>query len=184
MQTALNLAPFRTDPFLLKSEDRPLFFSRIVACGPTVSGYILWIMKPKYTLDMEREIIENKILDVVADDSGLSIVILFGSASSGCMRAESDVDIAVLYDHALSAHEKESLTDRLSHRLGRIIDLVDLSVVNGVILRQVLCKGRILLKRSAPDYAALLERLVYNREDMMPYYRRTVQQRVERFAHG
>ncbi len=133
---------------------------------------------------MERATIENEILGVVADDSGLSIIILFGSASSGCMRTESDVDIAVLYDHSLSAHEKVSLTDRLSHRLGRIIDLVDLSAVNGVILRQVLCKGRVLLKRSASDYAALLERLVYNREDMMPYYNRTIQERVGAFAHG
>ena len=141
-------------------------------------------MKQEFNLDFERGTIGNEILDVLSGDLRLSMVILFGSVASGCMHAESDVDIAVLYDHSLKALEKESLTDRLSLHLGRMVDLVDLRAVNGVILRQVLCKGTVLLKRSASDYAALLEKLVYNREDMMPYYRRTVQQRVEKFAHG
>ena len=149
------------------------------------NGYVPWNMKQESNPKFNRETIGNDILSVLSGDPRLSMVILFGSAaSSGCMRAESDVDIAVLYDHSLSAHEKVSLTDRLSHRLGRVIDLVDLSAANGVILRQVLCKGMVLLKRSASDYAALLERLVYNHEDMMPYYRRTIQQRVKRFSHG
>lgn len=100
------------------------------------------------------------------------------------MRSESDVDVAVLYKHPLTAEQRLALVDRLTCTLGRPVDLVDLAEVNGVILQQILCNGKVLLKNSVQSFVRLLQRMVYNQEDMMPYHRRTLRERVERFAYA
>lgn len=100
------------------------------------------------------------------------------------MRPNSDVDIALLFDHPLDAEQKMTLMSRLESELGRDVDLVDLFALNGTILKQVLTKGRVLIQTTSGALAKLTQRMIYNQTDMMPYVSRTLIERQRRFIHG
>jgi len=82
------------------------------------------------------------------------VAIVYGSVASGTMRDESDVD------------------------------LVDLGAVKGVLLKQILTKGRVVIKRDVGAFADLVKKMVYDQEDYMPYYHRALRERMERFVSG
>ncbi|WP_321532024.1 nucleotidyltransferase domain-containing protein [uncultured Desulfuromonas sp.] len=117
-------------------------------------------------------------------EQGLKLAILYGSAATGTMRANSDVDLAVLYGHALDAEQKMRLKDELERTFMRSVDLVDLSNLSGTILKQILCKGKVVIKNDSPALAMLLQRMIYNQADMMPYVTRTLMERQQRFLNG
>ena len=121
---------------------------------------------------------------MLRDEPDLRLAILYGSAASGRLRADSDVDLAVLYRSPMTAEARRMMSERLERALHRRVDLVDLAVLHGTILKQVLCRGCVLVKRSPEDLAALVRRMVYNQADMMPYVRRTLLERQRRFMHG
>ncbi len=69
------------------------------------------------------------------------------------------------------------LATELSIHLRREVDLIDMQQVSGPILEQALCRGE-LMKNSDPDlYARLLKKLWYEQADMLPYYRRVLEER-------
>lgn len=100
------------------------------------------------------------------------------------MRADSDIDIALLFDRPLSDNKKIELLTRLEQELGRDIDLVDLFFLNGTILKQILSKGQVLIQVKPGVLAGLVQRMIYNQADMMPYVTRTLIERQQRFVHG
>jgi predicted nucleotidyltransferase len=120
----------------------------------------------------------------LGDESGVKLAILYGSAATGRMRVDSDVDIAVLFDHPLRAEQKMTLISRLERELQREVDLIDLFALSGAILKQVLRKGRVLIQTKPGALAELVQRMIYNQADMMPYVTRTLIERQKRFVHG
>ncbi len=122
--------------------------------------------------------------EVLQPEPGLHLAILYGSAAKRRLREDSDVDIAVLFDHPLSAGQKMELISRLERRLQRDVDLVDLFSLNGTILKQVLCSGMVLLQTEPQARAGLTRRMIFNQEDMMPYVSRTLIERQRRFIDG
>ncbi|MBN2862943.1 MAG: hypothetical protein JXN62_07265 [Bacteroidales bacterium] len=66
----------------------------------------------------------------------------------------------------------------------RNVDLVDLSIISGTILKQILCRGRVLLQNEAGVFAKQLRKMIYNQADMMPYISRTFMERQRRFVDG
>jgi predicted nucleotidyltransferase len=109
---------------------------------------------------------------------------VYGSCANGSSNAHSDVDIAVAGAAALDLEQRTRLSARLSTRLGREVDVIDLRSVTGVILQQALCSGKVLFTRDTQLYAALMKKLLYNQADMMPYYRRILDERRRRFLHA
>ena len=128
--------------------------------------------------------IADQIRSVLRNEQGLRLAMLYGSAAHDALRADSDVDIAVLFASPLTAETKLDLTARLEQALRRTVDLVDLHAVRGTILKQILCHGRVLIRNRPDALAPLIETMVYNQTDMMPYVRRTLSERQKRFAHG
>jgi len=128
--------------------------------------------------------ISGRIRRILLDEPGIQLVLLHGSAACGKMRSDSDIDLAVLFDRPLTAEARLSLAARLERELHRPIDLVDLAELNGTILKQILCKGKVLVVKQPASLAALVERMIYNQADMMPYVRRTLAERQRRFVHG
>lgn len=122
--------------------------------------------------------------EVLRAELGLKLAIIYGSTATGKMRPNSDVDIALLFDHPLDAEQKMTLMSRLESELGRDVDLVDLFALNGTILKQVLTKGRVLIQTTSGALAELTQRMIYNQTDMMPYVSRTLIERQRRFIHG
>jgi predicted nucleotidyltransferase len=126
----------------------------------------------------------SKAKKVLSEESGLVLAILYGSVATGTMRPDSDVDVALLFDRPLAADQKIELIMRLESELRRDVDLVDLFALNGTILKQVLSKGRVFIQSHPGALAGLVQRMIYNQADMMPYVTRTLVERQKRFIHG
>lgn len=136
---------------------------------------------------IERQAVSGnaaQIKTILCKEPRLKLAILYGSAATGKMRPDSDIDVALLFDHPLSTDKKMELLARLEHELGRDIDLVDLFNLNGTILRRILSKGLILVQTQPGVMEALVRKMIYNQTDMMPYVTRTLIERQQRFVYG
>lgn len=112
------------------------------------------------------------------------IGILYGSTVTGGLRPDSDIDLAVYLDHPTDAGQKMEMIRELASITNRPVDLVDLRMCHGTLLNQVLETGEILLNRNPEVLEQLNLRRMYENQDVRPYVRRTLMERVERFAHG
>ncbi len=84
---------------------------------------------------------------------------LFGSAASGSLRPDSDLDIAVNLDQALSAEAKRAAVDALQRQFGRDVDLLDFTRLHTVMQHQVLATGRLVFDSTparTADYAGFV----------------------------
>lgn len=133
---------------------------------------------------LNREDISDRIVNVLSREPGLKLVIMYGSAAAERMRPDSDVDVAVLFDNPLNLEQKMHLINRLERELKHDVDLVDLFNLSGTILKQILCKGRIVINNHTSALTRLYQRMVYNQTDMMPYVTRTLMERQQRFLNG
>jgi len=116
------------------------------------------------------------VQDALSRHPGLRLALLFGSAASGQMRTDSDVDVAVLADAPLAPHQHIQLIGDLAQATGRAIDLVDLSTTGEPLLGQILTHGRKLLG-STDAHAALISRHWFDTADFLPYAQRMIQER-------
>ena len=128
--------------------------------------------------------IAERAKEILRQEPDLKLAFLFGSAVTGKMRPDSDVDIACLFPQPLTADRKMNLSEKLAVELGHTIDLVDLYNLSGPILKCILHKGRILFKNSSSDLVYLMQRMIYNQTDFMPYVRRMLLERQRRFLYG
>ncbi len=60
---------------------------------------------------------------------------------------------------------------KISDICGREADLVDLQNVSGVILQEIICNGKVILKKYTELYAGLIRKMWYNQSDVMPNVR-------------
>ncbi len=79
------------------------------------------------------------------------LVYLFGSQLSGAVHAESDVDVAVLADHAFAAEDYLALQSHVAERVGASVDLVDLHRASTVMRMQVVTTGALVYARSPAE---------------------------------
>jgi predicted nucleotidyltransferase len=119
-----------------------------------------------------------QLQQVLSRVEGLELAIVFGSAASGQLRFDSDLDIAVKLRHAMSVSEKIALIEALAEQTGRPIDLVDLYDPPEPLLGQILQHGCRLLG-SPTEYANLLSRHLVEQADFMPLVNRMLKERRE-----
>lgn len=70
---------------------------------------------------------------------------LYGSHARGEQRADSDIDIAVLYDSPLDPVALFDASSRLAARLGAAVDVVDLRRAGGLLRVEATHRGRAIL---------------------------------------
>ena len=87
--------------------------------------------------------IRSEIPDVVA-------IYLFGSAAAGELRADSDIDLAVLPSTPLSAARLWSLAQTLAVSAGCDVDLINLQSASTVMRAQVVSTGKRLYCANEP----------------------------------
>lgn len=109
---------------------------------------------------------------------------VFGSYASGEETENSDVDISIAAYDVLPFETLQKIRAKLNDSLDRDIDLVDLNSVSGLILKEALTTGQIVMNKDPELYAGLMKRMLYNQADMMPYYNRTLEERREEFLNG
>ena len=122
----------------------------------------------------------SKLTDFVQQNPDIKLAIVFGSVSRGTARTDSDLDIALKMRVPISATKKLELMEALCALNGRTIDLIDLSTVGEPLLGQIIKYGS-LLKGSNTEMAMLALKNVYANEDFLPYIKRTLQQRREKW---
>jgi len=106
------------------------------------------------------------------------VVVLFGSLASGRSRASSDVDLAIALDAPLRDQERERLETSIASALRRDTDLVDLLSAPSHLVSQVLRHGRVLIGACSPALGSIIAKMVSEREDIAPYQRRILEERV------
>lgn len=102
-------------------------------------------------------IILDQAVRLIDERLGPAAILLHGTAAMGKMRADSDVDLALLVGKACpDPFAIASLRIDLEAVIGRNVDLAVLDNVSPILGMQVLRHGRVLLNRSP----VLLERFV------------------------
>ncbi len=120
--------------------------------------------------------IDQLIKEVLTQFPQICFVIVFGSVALGRQQPESDLDIAIAANHPLSANVKMAIISALAERIGRPIDLIDLSVTGEPLLGQVVRHGRRILG-SDTQYGELIRRHLFEKADFMPYRNRILAER-------
>jgi predicted nucleotidyltransferase len=122
-----------------------------------------------------------KLKDILERDEDISLCILFGSVLKGQETFNSDIDVAVAGKKPLSASRKQQLIGKMALAFERPVDLIDLQVTSGMLLHQILTRGKIVFCDDHPLYAEIIKKMLYNQSDFMPYYHRILKERRERW---
>ena len=136
------------------------------------------MMWPRYTPIMNSSADIDRIRDYLAEQNDLHLAIVFGSMATGHPRADSDLDIAVAGDRAMTAERKMALMGDLAGLTGRSVDLVDLNGVGEPLLGQILTGGKRLFGDDH-RHAELLSRHLFDQADFLPYRERLMAERRE-----
>jgi len=117
---------------------------------------------------------------VLEQDSEIRLAVLFGSYAKKTARPESDIDLAIKLDTPLTENKKMQLVQLMAQIFGRAVDLVDLRNVGVPLLGQIIKYGK-LIKGTKQDITEQALRNVYANEDFLPYVKRALQVRRERW---
>ena len=120
--------------------------------------------------------IDALLQDVLAGFPKLLLELVFGSVAQGRRRADSDLDFGVASQLALTRTEKMDFIAALAARTVRPIDLIDLKVVDGPLLGQIVRHGRWLLGIDRA-YGDLISRHLFEQADFVPYRNRVLAER-------
>jgi predicted nucleotidyltransferase len=121
------------------------------------------------------------VAEVLAGSPEIHTAVVYGSAATGRLRPDSDVDVAVAGAGELSVDERYALHDKIARALGREVDLRDLTRLHGLILTQVLAKGRIVLKKNRGYLERRMAESVAYAQDIQPIIDRGRRRRIEEF---
>ena len=119
-----------------------------------------------------------------SQQKNLHIALLLGSYGSERARPDSDVDVAVSVGRPLTTTERHTLTQQLAAATHRSVDLIDLEIAHGLILKQALRHGKPLIPSHPVTFERLLKRMIYEQEDIQPQTHKAKVERVEAFTYG
>lgn len=91
---------------------------------------------------------EDEIVELIRPliDAELLAVYLFGSAAEGTLRADSDVDLAVLANRPLDRMQRFEAEQDLATALHRDVDLIDLRRAPAFLRGRIVGTGRCLFR--------------------------------------
>jgi len=100
---------------------------------------------------------------------------LFGSQAGGRPRADSDVDVAVLFERHMSSEQtvfrRGTMIDELAARVGRAVDVVDVERLSPRVFASVMRGSRLLSCRDEAHRVDALARQYALWHDMQPHHR-------------
>ena len=128
--------------------------------------------------------ISRTIIPVLEQEKTVLFCMLFGSASSGRMNAESDVDIAIAGIAPFEAGFLVELQLKLSKATGREVDIVDLNRAGGMIRYKIFESGKVLINRDRFFTERLIKKVISYSADMMPLVQMILERRAARFSRG
>ncbi len=125
--------------------------------------------------EAQRKLVEGVARAVGAVPS-VRLAWVFGSRIHGVPRADSDLDVGVVYARGLTGRERElarrevlqRLTDALGH-LGEGADVVDLDRAASIVGFNALKHGALALERDGDERLAWVVRAIRKYQDDAPY---------------
>ncbi|MBI4843059.1 MAG: nucleotidyltransferase domain-containing protein [Nitrospirae bacterium] len=99
------------------------------------------------------------------DRDNVLLAFIFGSAVSGRLTEESDIDIGLLFGNAPGFQDVLKITAEVSEAAGRQVDIVVLNDSSPIIRMQVLKNGE-LLKKGDAAYCDFYVRTVKEYDDL------------------
>lgn len=84
------------------------------------------------------------IKSFLADKLSPYFIVLFGSAASGNMREDSDIDIAFLSEKIFESPDLFQINQEIALLVGQDVDLIDLSQASTVLQAQIVGKGKVI----------------------------------------
>ena len=124
--------------------------------------------------------ISLKLSDYFSSDEKYKLIGIFGSYAKNKTTKNSDIDICVAKDKPLTSEEKIKVSTELSLLLKKEIDLLDLNVAQGLILKEALSSA-IWVHKDSVCFAKILKRMLFDQADFQPYYQRMLDKKRERF---
>ncbi len=128
--------------------------------------------------------IKNIINNIIKKNSPIQIAILYGSSLKKLKNKTNDIDIAIAGEGKINYQTLAELQIQLEKKLEKKVDLVDINTINGPILQQILCKGELIKCLNQNLYVKIMKRMLFFQEDILPYYKKILRKRAERFANG
>lgn len=94
----------------------------------------------------------SAIARVVSSLPEVRLAVLFGSVARARNRADSDLDVGVLFGRG-EPRPLAALRVRLERETGRVVDLIDLASAPPLLRMEIGRHGRVLLEREAGEWA-------------------------------
>ena len=127
--------------------------------------------------------ITSQILSVLNNYPEIVIASLYGSSLQGRMRLSSDIDIGIASTEALSFEKWLEIRTRLCKALKKEVDLVDLWQLEGRILLESICHGKIIVMKTSHVLVYFMKKIIYFSADFEPLTKEMVKKRLERYFH-
>ncbi len=124
-----------------------------------------------------RKLPTEDLTALLGADEDVELAMLFGSAAAGELRADSDVDVAVLTRSRLTPKRRREIVRAIAEIVGRPVDLVDLRTAGVPVTSQALRYGLRLVQRRPGVFADLLSRNLADSADFLPYRERILRER-------
>lgn len=105
----------------------------------------------------------------------LSLAILFGSVATDTAHYESDIDLAVQTEKALTTQQKINIIEALAAATGRAVDLIDIRTAGIPIMSEVIQGKRLL--GTDEVFATVCSRHLIDAADFLPIIKRTLKER-------
>jgi len=107
---------------------------------------------------------------------------LFGSAARAALRADSDIDIAVVVATPLDGWQRIEAAARIAERLGRDVDLLDQRRLSPVMQVQILATGRALFSDDPADDLRVHARALRDWQDLQRWRRPMMRALAQRLS--
>ncbi|RYF12183.1 MAG: nucleotidyltransferase domain-containing protein [Deltaproteobacteria bacterium] len=133
--------------------------------------------RPRGLNAVDDEALQSELTNHLRRVPDLELAWLFGSVAARRSGPRSDIDVAVVMQTPIDLDRRITLAQALEAELGRVVDLVDLRQTSGVLLAEVLTKGKLLVQHDVHLHANLLTRMWGEEADFMPQYRAMLAQR-------
>ncbi|TYB30266.1 MAG: nucleotidyltransferase domain-containing protein [Candidatus Mcinerneyibacterium aminivorans] len=133
---------------------------------------------------MDKNNIEKQIKSILVDYDQIKLAFMFGSFVNRGFHENSDIDIAVAGREKLDYGLMVEIQNKLSKNLEREVDLLDFNKLNGLILKQILTGGKLIVNKDSSLYAELIKRMLEFQEDIFPNIKSIYKTRVKRFING
>ena len=107
----------------------------------------------------------------------IQLAIVYGSFAAGTQRPDSDLDLAIAGARPFTDDFKVDLVNRLSGALKREIDLIDLNVASGTVLKEALTNGKVIKKVDSDLLGRVLKKMLFDEADFQIVRRKYLAQR-------